>query len=125
VFVRDTSLNYYQNIHLLKADIAGIDSFLYAGNVMASSRAWCIVRVGKIFTKIQIESWNNDKWKGKSCQPLICRGGYNCRHHWRPTRPEWIDDIPKKTGSWYQENPDTLDPKLRQEIESESRKLNA
>jgi len=120
-YIRDSYMKYYQDVHNLKADIAGLDDFLYYGNIMASSRAWCIVRVGQTFTKKQIDSWDGDSWKGKSCHPMICRGGYNCRHHWRPVRKEWIEGGVINVNSIFEEKPEQMTDSLRADIIKESK----
>ena len=37
--------------------------------------------------------WSSRRWKGKkSGNPLIVRGGYNCRHQWSYVNPDWYDE---------------------------------
>jgi len=119
-FIRNAQMNFYQSTHIRKAELAGLDEFLYYGNVMATSRAWCIVRVGQVFTKAQINSWNGDSWKGKSCSPMICRGGYNCRHHWRPVRKKWLTDGRIKPRSIFTERPEEMTEGLKKDIRKEA-----
>ena len=39
------------------------------------------------------EEWANNSWAGKSSgDPFIVRGGYNCRHHWVATDPDWLNE---------------------------------
>ncbi len=119
-FIRNAQMNYYQSTHIRKAELAGLDEFLYYGNIMATSRAWCIVRAGKVFTREQINAWSGDSWKGKSCAPMICRGGYNCRHHWRPVKKQWLSDGRIKPQSIFDEDDELLTPAIRRDIEKEA-----
>ena len=84
-------MNFHQEVQLFKAEDAGMDSFLYIGDIIATTRDFCRRRVGRVYTKAQIESWNFP-WAGKSGPALTHRGGYNCRHHWQPVRKEWLGD---------------------------------
>lgn len=90
LYARDMVMNYNQEVQLYKADEAGMDSFLYVGDIIKTTREFCRRRVGRTYTKQQIESWTF-KWAGKSGPALTNRGGYNCRHHWQPVRKEWLE----------------------------------
>lgn len=81
----DSLMSAYSTIHLKKANDAGIDRFLYVGSLVRDSRPFCIERAGRIFTRTEIDSWRNMSWKGKipGLDPMIQRGGYNCRHSWQ------------------------------------------
>ncbi len=48
--------------------------------------------MGKVFTLEQIQQLNQLNWQGKSGDLFTSRGGFNCRHHWQPVKPEWLDD---------------------------------
>lgn len=98
MFAHDATMNFHNSVAMKKAADAGIDKFLYYGNLMATSRPFCIERAGNKYTKAEIDSWTF-KWKGKSGPAMTHRGGYNCRHHWMPYRPEWdksLQDKPSK-----------------------------
>ena len=59
---------------------------IYAADKLGNNmRDWCRQHSGKVYTEEQIrELWTQD-WSGKAAgDPFIVRGGYNCRHHWRP-----------------------------------------
>jgi len=50
---------------------------------------------GKVFTKEEMrDRWRtfSDRKGMKSGDPMIVRGGWNCRHHWQAVKPEWIDE---------------------------------
>lgn len=59
-----------------------LDTAIYQGGIMDTSRKFCQARNNKIYTRDEIESWKNLDWRGKSrpYNPLIDCGGYNCRH---------------------------------------------
>jgi hypothetical protein len=50
--------------------------FMYVGPVDATTRAWCLDRVGKVYTRDVIEAMDN----GQLANPFVTAGGYNCRH---------------------------------------------
>ena len=98
MFAHDATMNFHNSVTMKKASDAGIDTFLYYGNLMATSRPFCIERAGKKYTKAEIDGWTF-KWKGKSGPAMTHRGGYNCRHHWMPYRKEWDSALEKETKS--------------------------
>jgi hypothetical protein len=89
LYARDMVMNFHQEVQLYKAEEVGIKHFLYIGDIMATTREFCRRRVGRTYTKKQIEGWTF-KWAGKSGPAMTHRGGYNCRHHWQPVRKEWL-----------------------------------
>lgn len=91
LYARDMIMNYHNDVILTKGEQLGMTHYKYMGTLMATSRDFCKRRVGLTYTKIQIQSWKY-KWKGKSGPAWTNRGGYNCRHHWQPVRPEWLSD---------------------------------
>ena len=92
----DAELNYF------KSDQAGLKYVKYFGSIIATTREHCaLVRNGRydkrksgLFTIDEVkELWNSKSWSGKkSGDPLIVRGGYNCRHQWSYVNPDWYDD---------------------------------
>lgn len=90
-FAFDSVMNFHNQVNLTKAEGLDINHYLYVGNIIATSRDFCRARAGKVYTRDEIDSWNDIPWAGKAGPPFIYRGGYNCRHHWRPVRPEWIE----------------------------------
>ncbi len=79
----DSLMQTYATVQNIKAIEAGSDRFLYFGSLVRDSRPFCVERAGKIFTREQIEKWNNETWEGKipGLNVFIQRGGYGCRHH--------------------------------------------
>lgn len=51
-------------------------AFLYTGPVDGRTRDWCLDRVGKVYTRAEIERMDN----GQLPNPFLTGGGYNCRH---------------------------------------------
>lgn len=86
---QDNLMQFYSSIHNQKAKDAGLNEFLYVGDVIASTRPFCAQRAGKVYTREEIESWTG-YWQGKSGPAMTCRGGYHCRHHWQPCKKEWV-----------------------------------
>jgi len=88
----DEVMNFHNQVTLMKAEELGMNHFLYMGDIIKTSRPFCIARAGKVYSKEEIESWNDMPWKGKRGPAMIYRGGWRCRHHWVPVEPEWIPD---------------------------------
>ena len=87
----DSIMNFHNQVNLKKAEDLDIGDYLYVGDIIKTSRRFCRVRAGKVYTRAQIESWNRLEWQGKRGPAFEFRGGWNCRHHWRPVRKEWLD----------------------------------
>jgi len=92
LYANDAIMNFHNSVSMKKAEDAGIDLFLYYGNLIATSRQFCIDRVKKVFSKEVIDSWDDVDWGGKSGPAYRDRGGYNCRHHWVPVRKSWLKE---------------------------------
>ena len=119
----DSLMDYYTDLNIKKASDAGIETFLYYGNIIRASRPFCIARVGMVFTIKQIQGWDKLSWAGKRPGPtLINRGGYNCRHSLHPCEPEWIEDGRVKVQSWWDQK-EKMDPKMIARVKAEEAKL--
>ena len=89
-------------LNLHKSVEAGLTMCKYFGNIIPTTRDHCrLVRSGKydirkggLFTIDEVKSlWASKSWKGKkSGDPLLVRGGYNCRHQWSFVNPDWYDE---------------------------------
>ena len=88
----DAVMNFHNDVNLKKSEDLGIKKFMYVGDIMTTTRPFCRKRVGNFYTRAQIERWNTLNWSGKSGPPLTHRGGYNCRHHWRGIKDDWLDE---------------------------------
>jgi len=88
---QDAIMGFDSQITALKAEEAGLTHFQYTGNTITDTRQFCRNNINRVFTKAQIEqTWSSRVWQGKSTtNGLVSRGGYNCRHHWSPTDPDW------------------------------------
>src|SRR5574343_79348 len=64
---------------------AGFEFFLYDGPVDQLTRAWCRQRVGRVFTREEMDDTPNDTGPNP---PSVYGGGYNCRHRWVPVSSE-------------------------------------
>lgn len=58
------------------------DVFLYSGPIDDRCRPFCMQRVGKVYSRANIDRMDN----GQLANTFLTRGGYNCRHQWRPVR---------------------------------------
>jgi hypothetical protein len=100
----DTTMNYHNEVNLQKANDLGFNHYLYVGDIIKTTRPFCETRAGGVYTRGQITSWNRFNWQGKSGPAMTNRGGYNCRHHWRPVKPEWIPEGRIEVQSFNLEN---------------------
>ncbi len=81
-FIYDT----YQQIDRLESGIyaeeLGMQSFIYSGGKIATTRNFCCQRNGKIWTVDEAKKWENLEFQGKNkdYNPLVDLGGHNCRH---------------------------------------------
>tara|TARA_R100000951_G_scaffold14884_2_gene11661 strand:- start:11169 stop:12044 length:876 start_codon:yes stop_codon:yes gene_type:complete len=82
---QDSLMQFDASINVNAGIQAGAGSWKYYGDVIRDSRRFCREHAGNIYTTEEIaEIWSGD-WTGKaSGDPFIVRGGYNCRHHFRP-----------------------------------------
>jgi len=86
---QDSLMQFDASINTAIGVASGATKWKYYGDVIRDSRPFCKEHAGQVFTEEEIaETWAGS-WKGKSSgDPLIVRGGYNCRHHWRPVFDE-------------------------------------
>jgi hypothetical protein len=72
-----------------KAERAGIEKFEYAGGSMETTRPFCSDLDGSVLTREEIDDIWAGSWAGKEDgDPMIVRGGYNCRHFWIPVEED-------------------------------------
>lgn len=75
----DTSVSIFgRQVEALHADPAPDTPFLYMGPADKKTRPFCRARVGKAFTREQIDAMDN----GQIDNVFLTGGGYNCRHTW-------------------------------------------
>lgn len=84
--VHDSIMQFDASVNVAAGKDVGATRWKYFGSVIRDTREWCEKHAGKTYTEEEIrELWANNSWSGKaSGDPFIVRGGYNCRHHWRP-----------------------------------------
>ena len=76
--------------------------FIYAGDIIKDSRAFCIAKAGKVFADVEADTeWPNDpnligKNSGVPYTPRIDRGRWNCRHRIRYITRELAVQLDKK-----------------------------
>jgi len=91
--VQDSLMGFDGQFAKYRADELGLTSYKYTGTTVRDTRDFCRRNVNKVFSEEEIrDTWSSQTWKGKAQgDPFIVRGGYNCRHHWQPTNPDWLD----------------------------------
>tara|TARA_Y100000034_G_scaffold23395_1_gene27012 strand:+ start:1439 stop:3538 length:2100 start_codon:yes stop_codon:yes gene_type:complete len=94
-YAHDSLMEFDAAFNAHKAEAAGLSHYKYYGSLMADSRPICRAMVGKVFTKEEMRSrWStfSNRAGMKPGDPLIVKGGYNCRHHWQAVKPEWVEE---------------------------------
>ena len=99
--LNDSLRDFDATLNFNKSNDAGLTFVKYYGDVIPTTRDHCrnIIngvydkRKSGLFTIDEVNSlWTSRSWKGKkSGNPLVVRGGYNCRHQWSYVNPDWYD----------------------------------
>jgi hypothetical protein len=100
--LNDSLRDFDATLNFNKANDAGLTFVKYYGDVIPTTRDICrnIVngvikskRQGGLFTIDEVKQlWASRSWSGKkSGNPLVVRGGYNCRHQWSYVNPDWYN----------------------------------
>lgn len=84
--VFDSAMQFDAAINVAAGKEIGTTQWKYYGSVVTDTREFCARHAGKVLSSEYIrDTWAKENWKGKaSGDPFIVRGGYNCRHHFRP-----------------------------------------
>ena len=100
--LNDSLRDFDATLNFNKAQDAGLTYVKYYGDVIPTTRTICrnVIngvydkRKGGLFTIDEVEKlWTRENWSGKKPgNPLIVRGGYNCRHQWSYVNPDWYDE---------------------------------
>ena len=100
--LNDSLRDFDATLNFNKSQEAGLTYVKYFGDVILTTREICrnVIngvynkRSGGLFTVDEVrELWASRSWSGKkSGDPLIVRGGYNCRHQWSYVNPDWYDE---------------------------------
>ena len=99
--LNDSLRDFDATLNFNKSQDAGLTYVKYYGDVIPTTREICrnVIngvynkRKSGLFTVDEVNAlWTSRSWKGKkSGNPLIVRGGYNCRHQWSYVNPDWYD----------------------------------
>jgi len=100
--LNDSLRDFDATLNFNKSQDAGLTYVKYYGDVIPTTRTICrnVIngvydkRKGGLFTVDEVRRlWASQSWSGKKPgDPLIVRGGYNCRHQWSYVNPDWYDD---------------------------------
>ena len=100
--LNDSLRDFDATLNFNKSQDAGLTYVKYYGDVIPTTREICrnVIngvydkRKGGLFTVDEVRSlWASRSWSGKKPgDPLIVRGGYNCRHQWSYVNPDWYDE---------------------------------
>jgi hypothetical protein len=100
--LNDSLRDFDATLNFNKANDAGLTYLKYYGDVILTTRDFCRNVINGVYNKRENglftidevrELWSNNNWTGKKAgDPLIVRGGYNCRHQWSYVNPDWYDD---------------------------------
>ena len=101
--LNDSLRDFDATLNFNKSQDAGLTFVKYYGDVIPTTRDICrnIIngvikpkRKDGLFTVDEVRRiWASRSWSGKkSGDPLVVRGGYNCRHQWSYVNPDWYDE---------------------------------
>ena len=100
--LNDSLRDFDATLNFNKSKDAGLTYVKYYGDVIPTTREICrnVIngvydkRKGGLFTIDEVKDlWARRSWSGKkSGNPLVVRGGYNCRHQWSYVNPDWYDE---------------------------------
>jgi len=96
--VHDSLMQFDASVNVAAGKETGAERWKYYGSTIQDSREFCREHAGKVYTEDEIQEIWAGNWAGKAAgNPFIVRGGYNCRHHWRPYYSETdVKTEPKK-----------------------------
>ena len=99
--LNDSLRDFDATLNFNKSNDAGLVYVKYYGDVIPTTRQICRSlingvynkRPNGLFTIDEVKNlWSSRSWSGKkSGNPLVVRGGYNCRHQWSYVNPDWYD----------------------------------
>jgi hypothetical protein len=100
--LNDSLRDFDATLNFNKSKDAGLTYVKYYGDVIPTTREICrnVIngvydkRKGGLFTIDEVKDlWASRSWSGKKPgNPLVVRGGYNCRHQWSYVNPDWYDE---------------------------------
>ena len=100
--LNDSLRDFDATLNFNKSQDAGLTFVKYYGDVIPTTRDICrniingVIKPNRkdgLFTVDEVRRiWASRSWSGKkSGDPLVVRGGYNCRHQWSYVNPDWYD----------------------------------
>jgi len=99
--LNDSLRDFDATLNFNKANDAGLTYVKYYGDVIPTTREICRNMINGVYNKRKSglftvdevkQIWASRSWSGKkSGDPLVVRGGYNCRHQWSYVNPDWYD----------------------------------
>ena len=100
--LNDSLRDFDATLNFNKSKDAGLTFVKYYGDVIPTTRDICRRLVNGVikskrrdglFTIDEVRRiWSSRSWSGKKAgDPLVVRGGYNCRHQWSYVNPDWYD----------------------------------
>jgi len=98
--LNDSIREFDAQLNLAKSSEAGLKWLKYQGGIIPTSRDHCKRMVSGVYNKRRNGLFTIDevkqiwrrRWTGKKAgNPLIVRGGYNCRHQWSYVSADWYD----------------------------------
>ena len=100
--LNDSLRDFDATLNFNKSKDAGLTFVKYYGDVIPTTRDICRRLVNGVikskrrdglFTIDEVRQiWSSRSWSGKKAgDPLVVRGGYNCRHQWSYVNPDWYD----------------------------------
>jgi len=99
--LNDSLRDFDATLNFNKAKDAGLEYVKYYGDVIPTTRDICRRMVSGslnrrpngLFTIDEIEQIWQRNWSGKKGgNPMIVRGGYNCRHQFSYVNPDWYEE---------------------------------
>ena len=100
--LNDSLRDFDATLNFNKSKDAGLTFVKYYGDVIPTTRDLCKrmvsgqlnKRKNGLFTIAEIQDiWASRSWSGKKGgNPMIVRGGYNCRHQFSYVNPDWYED---------------------------------
>ena len=100
--LNDSLRDFDATLNFNKSKDAGLTYVKYYGDVIPTTRDICRrmvsgsldKRANGLFTIEEIQDiWSSRSWSGKKGgNPMIVRGGYNCRHQFSYVNPDWYEE---------------------------------
>jgi len=115
--LNDSLRDFDATLNFNKSKDAGLTFVKYYGDVIPTTRDLCRrmvsgslnKRANGLFTVEEIQDiWATRSWSGKKGgNPMIVRGGYNCRHQFSYVNPDWYEEDGDETESLIESKQDT------------------